>query len=375
MEQYNEYHHYLMIARIMGTLTDAEERDFNELTQNDSGFKERFDEVKSNFNSQDIATSFARMKSPDYWDDITPKLKPQSSKVRIFVLRYVAAASLLAVFAFGWLYFNQTVKPAIAVATNQANSVTLQLDNGEVIDLSMNKGTITTSTTLLQNEGNTLQYSGNGAVTASFNKLTIPAGLDYKLVLSDGTKVWLNSATTIAFPFAFNDSLRKIIIDGEAYVEVAKDKRKPFIVQLPSCTVEVLGTEFNVNTYDKNKPSVSLVNGAVQLSAKTSKSILRPGIEGSLNGDKITLETFNALYRLSWREGIYYFHQSTLAEIAPVVKRWYGIEVKVDEKMLASRRFNGQLDKKQPIETFMQDIKTISGIVSYLDKDGILHFK
>src|SRR5690606_32808342 len=106
------------------------------------------------------------------------------------------------------------------------------------------------------------------------NTLTVPAGLDYKVHLPDGSEIWMNSTSQLQFPSEFSAATREISIKGEAYLNVAPNKEKPFIVHLPKSTVRVLGTEFNVNTYGLNTETVALVKGSVQLNTPGSENKL-----------------------------------------------------------------------------------------------------
>jgi len=188
--------------------------------------------------------------------------------------------------------------------------------------------------------------------------------------------IWLNSATKLEFPLAFPGDTREITISGEAYLKVAKNAAKPFIVHLPHSTVQVLGTEFNVNTYDSGLVKVALVEGSVNMQAPTGTSKLAPGKQAVYRfGQPISQETFDARTVLSWQKGLFYFNDASLQEISKVLPRWYGIQVTIDDPSILSRTFSGIIDRNKPIEVFMEDLKMISRINAYRDKQNVLHFK
>lgn len=376
MEHYNEYHHYLMIAKITDTITAVEEQTFAKLIRDDPQFLDTFEEVRGRFPKEDVESSLARIKQPESWKDISVDLiRHKTTTTRVLVLKLLAAAMLSGLIITGFWYWNNFKEKPLAALPKQEQQITLQLGDGNVIDLSKNKGNIFAPSIQLSNEDNTLSYSQPNTSASGINRLVIPPGMDYKIILSDGTKVWLNSATELKFPFRFDSKQREVEINGEAYLEVAKNSKQPFIVRLPGCSVQVLGTEFNVNSYEKEAVKVSLVDGSVKMHTQASSAILEPGLEGVLKNATIIRANFNERQRLSWRHGIFHFQQSSLKEIAPVLERWFNVKVVIDNQHILSRRFTGMVDKKQSIEVFKNDIKTISGISSYFDSKGILHFK
>ncbi|MBS1566244.1 MAG: FecR domain-containing protein, partial [Bacteroidetes bacterium] len=204
----------------------------------------------------------------------------------------------------------------------------------------------------------------------------VPVAKDYKINLNDGSEVWLNSATVLSFPSRFTGDRREITINGEAYLKIAPDASKPFVVHLPGNTVEVTGTEFNVNTYTPEAISVSLVNGAVNLrSANDAYISLRPGRQGLSRGGLLSSDSFEERKVLSWRKGLFYFETANLQELSQVLARWFGVKTVIDDPALSNKRFAGVLYKNSPLDSFLDDLEAISKIKWYYDKTGVLHFK
>lgn len=187
----------------------------------------------------------------------------------------------------------------------------------------------------------------------------------------------MNSDTRLEFPSKFADNKREIVLSGEAYLEIAKNKSKSFFVRLPSATVEVTGTRFNVNTYAATLTKVALVEGGVNLRSGKNITQISPGNEAIYDNSsqKMTKQPFNAKKTLSWREGFFFFEGASLTEISPVLWRWFGITTKVDQPELLNKKFVGVLNKAESVETFLDNLKAISGIEGYFDKDGVLHFR
>ena len=279
----------------------------------------------------------------------------------------------------GSILWSQFSKPGRRdqVAVPSKPAIELKLAGGQVVNLSQEQGAIDAGAAKLSNSNKSLSYSvNNDQSLIGINTLTVPIGLDYKINLADGSMIWLNSATKLEFPLAFPGDTREITISGEAYLKVAKNAAKPFIVHLPHSTVQVLGTEFNVNTYDSGLVKVALVEGSVNMQAPTGTSKLAPGKQAVYRfGQPISQETFDARTVLSWQKGLFYFNDASLQEISKVLPRWYGIQVTIDDPSILSRTFSGIIDRNKPIEVFMEDLKMISRINAYRDKQNVLHFK
>ncbi|HJT74981.1 MAG TPA: FecR domain-containing protein, partial [Chitinophaga sp.] len=208
----------------------------------------------------------------------------------------------------------------------------------------------------------------------SMATLIIPPGKDYKLKLPDGTSVQLNADSKILFPLAFNGVIREVILSGEAYFNVAEDAKRPFIVRLPNSIVQVLGTEFNVNTYNNDK--VALVKGAVKLSTANTSVLIKPGYAVSYsNKEGIQTSSFNEEELLAWRQGTYVFHSATIQELCKVVNRWYGINIKYDDITTGQRRFTGYIDRTRPIRQFLDDLEFTGHFNYYFDSDSTLHIR
>lgn len=163
------------------------------------------------------------------------------------------------------------------------------------------------------------------------NTLSTPKGANYHLTLSDGTKVWLNAASSISFPVQFKGEERRVKIKGEAYFEVAKNAAKPFKVTVDNMEVKVLGTHFNINAYkDAATINTTLLEGAVQvrdLSTGTAKNIA-PGQQAKLYPtDKIKIAPVNTDLAIAWKNGLFQFEKADLHTLLNEVARWYNIQV------------------------------------------------
>lgn len=308
----------------------------------------------------------------DVWDRIEKARRTRKIRRTLGI----AAIGLLAIGALTYILVpSARLKPEIAATNTPANGIQLTLPGGNTIDLSTTQGQVAVAGATLQNANKVLKYTAEeGQSTGGIATLTVPTGKDYKLQLADGSEIWLNSATVVQFPFAFGDN-REITIKGEAYLKVAAHADKPFLVNLGSTRIQVLGTEFNVNTYDSGLVKIALVAGSVKLQVSEQSRVIRPGYQAVYaEGTPIKTQPFDEDYILSWRKGIFKFQDISLDEICRVLPRWFGISVVMDSRQTAGKRFSGELDRNKSLEKQLELFKTATEL-DYYFQDGVLHFR
>jgi ferric-dicitrate binding protein FerR (iron transport regulator) len=292
-------------------------------------------------------------------------------KSRIFSLRKTwfaaAAAILILIIAGGYIFLAPQPQKQILAAT----TVTLHLAEGKDVSLTSNQIISSGSANIAANQQSMNFKAVNGAAKG-MNIIDVPQKFDYKLTLSDGTEVTLNSVTRLKFPFSFTGDKREVFVEGEAYFKIAKNVDHPFIVHTAKGDITVLGTEFNVNTYTPDVLKTALVNGSVNVSSNNEVVNLKPGEELTWNKNKHTISELEARSTLSWINGVLYFHNTPLAEIARMIERWYGVPVKIDNEKLAAEPFTGNLEKSQPLEDFLKPMKGIVNMRCYYE-GNVLH--
>jgi transmembrane sensor len=303
--------------------------------------------------------------------------KPKRSLRRV-ILPWAAAAAVLALMALtAWkwdLFFHR--KPVAPMAIVMPD-VMLQIAGQPAVNLTQSSGLINVGGKQIVNKNNTLFLNTGDELPAGINSLIVPQGKSYEVALPDGSVVTLNASTRMDFPFTFKGQSREITLNGEAYLKVAKQAGKPFLVHLPNSTVEVLGTTFNINSYDSSLVKVSLVDGKVRMKAGKKTVMMKPGQQAIFHKQNATIDTqpFNATVELGWQKGLYCFSDTHLDEICNAIFRWYGVRASLDHPDLASRTFTGLLDKKTPISFFLEGIKATTGTDYYFTADSTLHFK
>ena len=228
----------------------------------------------------------------------------------------------------------QTLRPSLASNILPGTSkAVLTLANGQMIPLgkeTTDSTIITDGTQISASESGITYADGGESEAVVYNKLDIPRGGEFCLTLSDGTRVWLNSETSIQYPVVFGTKERRVFIQGEAYFEVAKDAKKPFTVQFMSSSVTVLGTSFNIRAYPEEKQSqTTLAEGSVRIYSPGSSMLLKPGeqaevkaLSGEMVKKEVDVKTFT-----SWKNGRFVFEQEPLENIMRTLERWYDIRV------------------------------------------------
>jgi ferric-dicitrate binding protein FerR (iron transport regulator) len=254
---------------------------------------------------------------------------------------------------------------------------TLTLANGKVILLdNIADGTLTKSGRTVVNKArnqglvyNTLADAKKMAenVEPEYNTLTTPRGGEYKVMLPDGTNVWLNSSSSLSYPVEFAGNERRVKLNGEAYFEVAKNKDKPFYVCINKVQVKVLGTHFNIAAYnDDEQLTTTLLEGSVQISKNNRQCLLKPGQQAVVKNDAdlITVSEGSIKQVMAWRNGYFVFNDDNIGTIMKKVSRWYDVDIEY-KCNFENQRFGG---------TFYRT-KSITELLNNLEKIGKVHFK
>lgn len=205
-------------------------------------------------------------------------------------------------------------------------------------------------------------------VDECFNQLEIPRRGEYRLMLADGTRVWLNSESRLKYPVTFHGHERRVYLEGEAYFEVMKNNEMPFVVVSGETAVEVLGTSFNVRAYsDETCIYTTLVEGKVRLSNTQHSLELEPSEQGiiTLASGQLEKRKVDVNLYTTWKDGRFVFENQTLEEIMNTLGRWYDVKVFYTNEQVKQAMFNGNLKR---YEDFNQ-------IVEMLELTGVAHFK
>ena len=299
-------------------------------------------------------------------------------KSRRMTLRWsIAASSILLVGLFVGRTINEVrdmheeqvlVKNVMQPGTSKAilmmaDGKEVVLEQGQNLNILLNERVrVATS-----NRGIVYEEHGKGVVTEEYNKLTTPIGGEYSLVLSDGTKVFLNADSELKYPVEFSDGKRIVDLKGEAYFEVHKDSLRPFVVRVNGAEVTVLGTSFNVNTYgDDGQIYTTLVNGAVRVSSVKNgqAEVLKPGMQSVMDvqSGQLTVREVDVEPYVAWREGRFVFRAMTLDLIMRQLQRWYDFEVFYQNPELKDYEFRGVIKRDMDLDKVLSVIKVTTNV-------------
>ena len=302
------------------------------------------------------------------WEPLYQKIvqgsKPRPVIRKVIDRRWMMAAAVLLVFGTGFYLFNRSVKRSPVIAALPithdlapgTNKATLTLGDGRTIDLDAARNGVLGQqgkTRLIKSKDEQLVYQPDGRNEgAQYNLLTTPRGGQYQLQLPDGSKVWLNAATSLRYPTSFTGKDRTVELKGEAYFEIKTDAARPFTVKVlrggttetEPLKVEVLGTHFNIMDYDE-EPAISttLLEGLVRVSKGAHNVLVRPGQQARLSsGDELRVMAADTEEAVAWKEGMFRFKDAGIGEVMRQLARWYDVEV-VYVNGIPRDRFQGEM--------------------------------
>lgn len=195
------------------------------------------------------------------------------------------------------------------------------------------------------------------------------------LVLSDGTKVWLNSETRLEYPLAFGEHSREVRLSGEAYFEVTKDEARCFNVIMEGATIEVMGTSFNASCYPgEGQCWAVLESGKINLRTDHGVAAVNVGECASYDiaSGKVTVETVDLKYFTSWRYGTFYFYNTPLSEIVQKLGRWYDVHFKFADESLRDVCFSGAALRSKPIDFMLELLSSTQSLKFDIQSDGMI---
>lgn len=371
---------YLIAAYIQQNLSPAEREELDDWVgaskENLLLFEELTDDDKRNktlkwFHKLDIEKAKRRVHAKmdikttrTFWNTLTP---------------YLVAASIIIIAVAGWFFQHEKhITPAVSEKSPQVepapggNKAILTLADGKriVLDSAANGSLATEGASSVIKMDSIVSYEAVEQRTqtpASFNTIEVPKGGKFQLLLSDGTKVWLNAASSLRYPMLFTGSERKVELTGEGYFEVAKNKEMPFHVAAEKTDIAVLGTHFNVRAYpDEADMETTLLEGAVRVTNRSNTALLKPGEQAKveMGSSNITVvKNVDTEKASAWKDGLFIFRKDNLQDIMKAVGNWYNINVEYSSTI--SRHFSGTFSRKEPL----------SKILQYFEGTNEVHFK
>ena len=310
------------------------------------------------------------------WDNIQKKIR-KSPGIFIRFMRYVAV--LVTIMLIGVAVYqvvdcrkeddNGLLARKQPMSMKGGYRAYLELVTGErlVLDSTSNVTTrIEGAVIKAENKGTVIvdeQKTDSVTESVEYNRLVIPRGGEYKIVLADGSQVWINSQSVLEFPACFVGKERRVRLQGEAYFEVSKNVERPFIVDMGNKEIRVLGTSFNVNDYD-GKFVTTLVSGKVQVFVNDKDYVLTSSMQVRVEGDDVFVEEVDVREFTAWKDGLFVFNKQKLREVMDILSRWYDVDVFYQNLELQNLHFTETIQRHSEI----------SGILKFLEKTDIVKF-
>lgn len=367
---------YLISRRFTDTLSEEEEKELEDWLVADEQnrlFVENliqehfFVQRQREENQYDSRTAFQNVRS---------RYQHHRNRFRR-MLAWSSVAAILVLFIGGTLFIRflrqqePVLQAVVAVLPAGESRAILTLADGRRMQLGHNMmdsivENVGTSLKVTQDE---LVYRDSGArVELEYNVLEIPRKGEFKLILADGTKVWLNSESQIKYPVKFGQKERRVYLEGEAYFEVFKNKEVPFIVDMGKASLQVLGTSFNARAYkDEAGVFATLTEGKIQLNNGRQSLVLHPEEQGivDVRTGELTKKKVDPRLYSGWKDGRFIFQEQTLNEIMNTLSRWYDIRVIFENEAVRKVTFTGNLKRYDSFDK----------IIDMLEMTDMAHFK
>ena len=368
LEYDNNYIRRLIQLNLVGGLSPEEKGKLENWIDESEEHRLLFYKIKKQLSVNEIR-NYLQTDVEDAWKKVrektfgAPAVRPRRG---LKWLKYAAVVIPVSLSLSLWYVWKEKMENK--QATVACLSPVLTLDNGEKYQLDPEE-----QTEIYVDEEVKAYQAGGGLIydtTArqeenKYNRIEVPRGSEYWIVLPDGTRVWLNAATELKYPVAFHAKERRVYLKGEAYFEVAPDKNRPFYVETEEVKIRVLGTVFDVNTHYTRGVRTVLVEGAVALEWGDQKEIrMKPGelADFDRTTTEVTLKEVDVTSYISWKEGYFVFEDEPLEEIMHTLSLWYDKEFLFVGKRSRTLHFSGHIKRYERIETILSAITDVTGV-------------
>lgn len=374
----------LIFKSLSGNITKEEQAELDTWREENECNQKLFEQICSETMIREKFDQYKNANVQPAFDAFVKKIeKLQSRRHWIGTLSRYAAVIIVLVLVVVFYYSRKEMGTAEqlqftgGLVSIQRNLPVLTLSNGREMVLDTQE--------LLQEENGArisvnkegyIQYDRVDSVSAEvvYNTLSTPSQCDFTFILEDGTRVWMNAKSSLRYPVAFHGKERIIYAEGEIYLEVAKDERRPFFVILDGMKVEVLGTSFNINSYaDEKYAEVTLVEGRVAAYVNTENYCLLPNRQLRWDKENKTVEVkpVNVNDYIAWKNGKYIFKERVLSDIAKVLRRWYDVEVVFKNIEQENSIYTGVINKEERLDVFIKRLNETSSFNCRLEDNCV----
>ncbi len=357
----------IIFKALEGGLSEKEQNELSGLLAKDADFKKRHEQISRAWYYGKYTGKWNQMNEVEAWNSI---MNRRAGKLRRKWLGWSVAASVLFVLGVAAISFmkgfdDNTVQVAEMLSGNESGAY-LVLASGEKMKLGGSFEQEMQEGIVIQGDSAKLVYKGEILDSEEkYNELVVPNGGEYQLRLSDGTVVYLNAGSRLKYPVSFGSDCRKVELEGEGYFEVAPEATRPFIVCTQELNVNVLGTGFNVASYeDESEVAVTLVHGKIAVENKEKSVVLIPDEQLVFNrhNKEMMVQKVDAKMIAAWTKGILVFDSMPLSELAVKLGRWFDVDFFFTSEKLKQLRFTGTVRRYSDIEYILSLIESTTNI-------------
>ena len=360
-----------------GKLTGTEQQELEEWIRASRMNRESYDRIISGRGVIRLMELEKQIDTDRSFKKLTVRLKWRCWKRRILTAGVAAMVMIGIMSAFWWWEQEGITVPESAGQPGikpGGNCAVLVLGNGCRVDLQKDCDTLQLPGISWDHRKGTIVYDGRENKT-----LMVPLRGEYRLVLGDGTKVWLNSASSLNYPVQFAEKERCVELDGEAYFEVTPDPERPFIVKSGGVQTRVLGTAFNFSAYrGENASTITLLTGKVAVSAPGhAERVLLPGQQLKYDAEnrKTVIKEVDAEDFVVWKDGLFLFNDCGLEEIIPRLSRWYGVTFHYDREKFGDLKFYIKTRRYEDIGTILNLLKLTENVTYSIEGNEVTLYR
>ena len=375
LEYDNNYIRRLIQLDLVGGLSPEEKGKLEDWINESEEHRLLFCKIKKQLSINEIR-NYLQTDVEDAWKKVREKTfgaPPVRPRIRPKWLKYAAVVLPVLLSITLWYTWKEEMKNKQATVA-RLNPV-LTLDNGEKYQLDPEE-----QTEIYVNEEVKAYQAGGGLIydtTArqeenKYNRIEVPRGSEYWIVLPDGTRVWLNAETELTYPTVFGKGERKLMLKGEACFEVVTDTARPFIVESFYNRVEVLGTRFNVSAYTgKSAVKTTLLRGKVKVSNRKGQLVLSPGEQAVCLEEEIEKCEVDARAVAAWVDGTFEFENMSLGEITDQLGRWYDVDFVFADPQLKAITFTGAATRYRELDFVLRMLEELARVRFQLENKTI----
>ena len=308
--------------------------------------------------------------------------RSKRGRQRKFVQMVSAAASILLVLGVTLFIIHRPGTKILSYASRSeivpgSPKAQLKRSSGAIINLEgISESVIALDSSFsITNTAQTLDYTTGKPSAMEYNTLIIPRGGEYRVILPDGSRVFMNSDSELHFPVRFSENAREVTLRGEAYFEVTTNAQKPFIVHTGELSIRALGTSFNVNSYTNNKAiTTTLETGKIEVLYAQQVYPVSPGEQFHLDKEErqAVVKAVDTELYTSWRSGYYTFTQISLEEIFTTLSLWYDVKVTYQHEQLKKLRFTGKLKRFEEIQNLLNKFQHTGEVTFVIEGRDII---